>query len=228
MEKTLGIIGGMGPLATVRLFERIVFLSKANSDQENLHIIIDNNSKIPDRTEFILGYGEDPRPELIKTAKMLEGAGADYLIMGCNTAHYFYKDIIKEINIPFINMIEETSKSILKSDDKIKKVGLLATPGTINCGIYHNELAKYGIEVLGPSKESQIYVTDLMYNIKKGIYDNNLDDFYKVIEELKSQGVDLFILGCTELSVAKEMYDLKGNYIDAMEILAKEAIAFSK
>lgn len=228
MEKVLGIIGGMGSLATVKLFEKIVILTDAHSDQENLHIIIDNNSKIPDRTEFILGGLEDPKPELIKSAKRLQKIGVDYLIMGCNTAHYFYNDIIKEIEIPFINMIEETVKEILSLDGRTKEVGLLATSGTINSGIYHKYLSKYGIKVITPSKEKQVFVTELMYNIKKGIYDNKLDDFYKAIHEMKVNGANMFILGCTELSVARDMYNLNGNFVDALEILATRAIEFAK
>lgn len=227
MENTLGIIGGMGPLATVKLFERIVLLTDANSDQENLHILIDNNTKIPDRTEFILGGKEDPKIELIKSAKRLQQMGADYLIMGCNTAHYFYKDIAKEIDIPFINMIEETTKHVLNLNKDITKIGLLATSGTVNCGIYHEYFNKHGVQVITPSEENQIYVMELMYNIKKGIYNNNLNNFYEAIEEMKIQGVELIILGCTELSLAYTMYKLEGNFVDALEILATRAIEFS-
>jgi aspartate racemase len=228
MKKVLGIIGGMGPLATVKLFERIVILTDANSDQENLHILIDNNTKIPDRTEFILGGKDDPKLELIKSAKRLQEMGADYLIMGCNTAHYFYKDIAPEIDIPFINMIEETTKHVLNFNKDIKKVGLLATSGTVNCGIYHEHFNKHGIEIITPSEEKQIYVTEIMYNIKKGIYDNSLSGFYQAIEEIKTQGVELIILGCTELSLAYTMYRLEGNFVDALEVLATRAIKLSE
>ncbi len=228
MEKTLGIIGGMGPLATVKLFEKIVYLTNASSDQENLRIIIDNNTKIPDRVEYILRDGQDPREELIKSAKLLENAGADFLIMGCNTAHYFYEDIVKEINIPFINMIEETVKHISESNREIKKIGLLSTRGTIESKIYHKIFNKYGIECFIPSKEGQTHISDMLRNIKKGIYDNDLRGFYGAMEELKGQGVEYFVFACTELSVAGDLYQIKGNYFDAMEILARKAIEYAK
>ena len=100
MKKTIGIIGGMGPLATAKLFERIVINSGAASDQEHPRVIIDNNTSIPDRTDYILGKGSDPRPELIKTALGLESMGADFLVMPCNTAHYFLDEIETTIGIP--------------------------------------------------------------------------------------------------------------------------------
>jgi aspartate racemase len=102
--KTIGMIGGMGPLATVHLFERIVLRTKAEKDQDHIRIIIDNNTNIQDRTKAILGYGESPVKELVGSAKMLEKSGADFLIMPCNTAHYFIDHIKKNIKIPFINM----------------------------------------------------------------------------------------------------------------------------
>src|SRR5699024_10166329 len=110
--KTLGILGGMGPLATVKLFEKIVSLTHANKDQEHIHTIIDSNINIPHRSRYILGNGDDPLNELIKSAKRLENAGADFLVMPCNTAHYFYDKIVAVMNIPFLNMIEETAKYI--------------------------------------------------------------------------------------------------------------------
>ena len=131
--KTVGIIGGMGPLATVDLFGKIVNLTDAKCDNDHIHILIDNNTYIPDRTSYILGDGENPIDELVKSAKRLKNMGADFLIMPCNTAHYFYNDIINNVSIPFINMIEETANYI--NNKNIKKVGLLSTTGTINVKI---------------------------------------------------------------------------------------------
>lgn len=227
MTKTLGIIGGMGPLATVKLFEMIVLMTKANSDQEHIHILIDNNTGITDRTNYILNsIGEDPRTELIQSAKKLESIGADFLVMPCNTAHHFYKDVSKEVDIPFINMIEETAKYIIDKNNGIKNIGLLATEGTINAKVYDNVFNKYGIDVLKPSKENQKYITDLIYNIKEGI-EPDLDGFYMAMDELRDQGVEVFIAGCTEISVSIDLYNLEGNIVDAMKVLAISAIKYA-
>ena len=227
MNKVLGVIGGMGPLATVKLFDKIVQYTDAKCDQEHLRIIIDNNTFIPDRSAYILADGEDPRGQLINSATLLQKSGAEYLIMPCNTAHYFLDDIVKNTDIPFLNMIEETARYIKVNHEGTIKIGLLATEGTHKAMVYDNVFSKYGLTVISPSEENRRYIMDLIYNIKKGIKQENLEGFYKVIEEMESQDVNLFILGCTELSVALDLYNFKGSYIDAMDILAKKAIEFS-
>lgn len=228
MTKILGILGGMGPLATVKLFENIVLMTKANSDQEHIPILVDNNIFIPDRTDYILDNNSlDPRGELIKSALRLENMGADYLVMPCNTAYYFYDEIVENINIPFLNMIEEAAKYIGENFNGTKKIGLLATEGTIKAKIYDKVFKRYGIEVIKPSPENQIYVTQLIYNIKEDIIEQNLDGFYKAIDELKSQDIEILVAGCTEISVAIDLYDLEGNIIDPMKIIALRAIEFA-
>lgn len=228
MDKVLGIIGGMGPLATVKLFENIVLLTDANSDQEHIHILIDNNTSIPDRTNYILDENsQDPREELVKSALKLEKMGADYLVMPCNTAHNFYDEIVKNINIPFLNMIEETAKYVVENFKEIKRIGLLSTSGTIKAGIYDNVFKSHGIEVIKPSFENQKYIMELIYNIKEGISQNNLDGFYRAMDELQRKDVEIFIAGCTEVSVAIDLYNLKGDIIDPMRILALRAIEFA-
>ncbi len=223
--KTIGIIGGMGPLATVKLFEKIVLNTSASSDQDHPPILIDNNTRIPDRTQFVLGTGRDPRPELIKSAKKLEKMGADFLIMPCNNAHYFYEDIVKEINIPLLSMIEAAVEKV-KTEYKNEKVGILGTDGTIMGKVYQRVLEREKIDYLVPSIEGQREVMKLIYNIKMGIYDNELENLYREFINMKNDGVQVFIIGCTELSVAVDMYEFKEKikYVDALEILAKKAI----
>lgn len=228
MYKTLGIIGGMGPLATVKLFERIVLQTKADSDQEHVHILIDNNTNIADRTGFILDpTKEDPRGELIISAKRLERAGADFLVMPCNTAHNFYQEIKAEVNIPFLNMIGVTLEYIEDKYPEVKKVGLLSTKGTIKAKVYDNIFENSGIDILKPSQENQKYITDLIYNIKEDIPENNLDGVYAAMEEMKEDGAELFIAGCTEISVALDLYNLKGKFVDPVDVLTRRAIEFS-
>ena len=124
MKKTIGIIGGMGPMATVDLMKKVILATDAREDQEHIPILVDNNTNIPDRTAAILGEGEDPLPELLKSADRLTDAGADFLIMGCNTAHYFLPRMMPHLKVPFVNMIEETAAFCAR--EGFKKVGLLA------------------------------------------------------------------------------------------------------
>ena len=225
--KTIGIIGGMGPLATVHLFERIVFRTKADKDQEHIRVIIDSNTNIPDRTKAILCNGENPLKELIKSAQILENSGADFLIMPCNTAHYFIDEIKRYVNIPFINMLEETVKHTYDKYGKDTVVGLMATDGTIKSKIYENYYAKLGIKTVTPV-ETQEKIMKFIYDvIKKGNYNEGTDLLFECADELKKLGATAFLLGCTELSSAQYLYKFEGNYINPMEVLAEQAIIYA-
>jgi len=225
--KTIGIIGGMGPLATVHLFERIVLRTKAEKDQDHIRVLIDSNTNIQDRTKAILGIGESPVKELVNSAKILENSGADFLIMPCNTAHYFIDEIKKNINIPFINMPEETVKYTYDKYGKDALVGIMATDGTIKTKIYENYYAGLGIKTLVPIK-TQGKIMEFIYDvIKKGNYDAGTDLFFECVNELKDLGATAFLLGCTELSSAQYLYKFEGSFINPMEVLAERAIIFA-
>lgn len=129
MKKTIGIIGGMGPLATCDLFHRIIEITDASCDQEHIRVLIDNNTRIPDRTAAILHGGADPVEQMVISARGLQTMGADLLLIPCNTAHYFHKQVSDCVNVPVLHMLEETAK--VASRKGIETVGLLATDGTI-------------------------------------------------------------------------------------------------
>lgn len=224
MKKTIGIIGGMGPLATVTLFDRIVRLSPASTDQEHFRILIDNNTEIPDRTAYILNRGEDPLPHLTESAQLLEKAGADFLIMPCNTAHYFYDGICASIHIPLYHMIRETAGYVAESPSTGASVGLLATEGTVKSGIYNKIFEETGFKIVLPEQNGQKEITDLIYGIKAGRKDIDISQFQAVADGMFRQGCRICLLGCTELSVADEMFELKGNFVDPLTVIAKKAI----
>jgi len=126
-KRVIGILGGMGPAATLALYERILALTSAECDQDHLHVIIDSNPKIPDRTAAILGDGESPLPAMIEGARTLERAGANVLVIPCNTAHHWLADLQKAVSIPIIDMINETASLIAAHRPLLRKIGLLAT-----------------------------------------------------------------------------------------------------
>lgn len=228
MTKIVGMIGGMGPLATVKLFEKIVLLTDAKSDQEHLRILIDNNTSIPDRTDYILQRSSlNPKNQLIESAKKLESIGADFLIMPCNTAHYFYDDLANSVDIPFLNMIEETAKYIDENKDNLMTVGLISTAGTVEAKVYENVFNKYALSIINPSVQSQKKLTELINSVKAGKKYEDIASFNKVIKELNDKGAELIVVGCTELSVAVKLYKLEGNFIDALEILAINTIEYA-
>ncbi|MDI3475745.1 MAG: aspartate racemase [Thermococcaceae archaeon] len=221
-ERVIGILGGMGPLATADLFRRIVEKTPAKRDQDHPRIIIYNNPKIPDRTAFILGNGPDPRPELIASARKLEECGADFIIMPCNTAHFFAETIQRAINIPLVSMIEETAKKIESMG--LRKVGLLATDGTIKGMVYHRALLKRGIHIAVPNKKDQELVMKAIYEgVKAGNLELGRELLLKVAKKLerRSEGI---IAGCTEVSVVLKPEDLTVPLIDPMDVIAERAV----
>lgn len=225
--KTIGIIGGMGPLASAELYRKIVLITEADLDQEHIHIIIDSNTDIPDRTQSIIGAGASPLEELIKSAKKLEQAGADFLIMCCNTAHYYHETIAGEVNIPFLNMLEETVKHIEAKYGKDVVVGLLATDGALRTGIFDEYFRQAGIKAIKPVK-NQKYVMDYVYDgLKKKKFGEGKDKFLEAVQELRENGAQLFLLGCTELSMANDMFGFGEEFIDPVDVLAERAIEFA-
>lgn len=230
MSKTVGILGGMGPKATVDLFNKIVDFTEAESDQENIHILIDNNVSIPDRTSFILGKGENPIAELVETAVRLRNNGAELIIMPCNTAHYFYDKLIEAVEVPFINMIEEVGKYIFNQYGKCK-IGLLATLGTYQGKVYEKYCGKYGIEIVAPSDEGKVKLLNLIYRVKAGERNFSLNYINDILREFRVQNVNVIILGCTELPLVfdplkKELKDLE--FISSTDILAKKTVEIAK
>ena len=226
-KKTIGIIGGMGPLATADLFRKIVTNTNASTDQEHIKILIDNNTDIPDRTEAIINNGKNPLPQMIKSAVSLWAMGAQILVMPCNTAHYFLPEIQKYVDIPILNMIEITGEAIIKRG--IKTVGLLATQGTINSGIYQKVFDKKGIEIVVPGETEQTVINDLIYNgVKAGKKDYDVSAIRDVINSMLDLGAEILVLGCTELPVAMDMYKLDYNVCDPTLELAKAAIRAAK
>jgi aspartate racemase len=224
--KSIGIIGGMGPFATADLFAKIVLMTDAKDDNGHIHVYIDSNTGIPDRTAAILHGGSDPRPELISSAKKLECMGADFLIISCNTAHYYCSDLRNSVSIPIMSMIEETVKEAKRQG--IKTAGLLATDGTLGSGVYTEQLKEGGIAVVEPAGEMQRHVMELIYQgVKAGNSRYDINGFLKVLDELESRGAETLILGCTELPIAFSRYNIHRSVIDPTIVLAKSAILFS-
>jgi len=226
MSGIIGIIGGMGPLATKDLFEKIILNTEAKCDQEHIQVFIDNNINIPDRTKAILRQGEDPLQEMLKSGKRLEALGSDVIIMPCNTAHYFFHELSGQLKVPVINMLEVTAKRAYESG--YRKVGILATDGTIRSGVYAKAMEKYGIDIVVPGEAGQKAVMDIIYKgIKAGKIQVDTAPFLTAIEELQANGAEALVLGCTELPMAFMIYHISNTKtIDPTLELAKAAIRY--
>ncbi len=223
MNKTIGILGGMGPMATCDLMKKIIDHTDAACDQEHIRICVDSNTNIPDRTAAILGQGKDPRPEMIKSAVLLQGMGADVLIVSCNTAHYFLEDVEKCVDIPILHMPRETAKELRRQG--VRTAALLATDGTVQCGLYDQELKTQGIACVHPNAEEQQMIMSLIYDyVKAGKPYPYAEKIRAMQDRLAKQGVERMILGCTELPIAFAQWDTIIPTIDPTDVLAQSAI----
>ncbi len=223
MKKTLGIIGGMGPAATCDLMEKIIALTRAASDQEHIHVIADVNTAIPDRTAAILHGGPDPVPELTKSARRLEAAGADMLLMPCNTAHYFYDDVARAVSVPVLHMPREAAAVLRVAG--VKKAGVLATDGTVRAGVYEKALTEAGVQPLYPSPVMQREVMRLIYEVVKGRSVPLADiPVRAILQDLREQGAEKVVLACTELPIAFAELGLMEGCLDATRALAFAAV----
>lgn len=222
-EGILGVLGGMGPQATNTFYQRIIDRTQAESDQEHLRVLIWSDAKIPDRTAGILGGREEEVfQHLLADAKLLEKAGCTHLAIPCNTSHYFADRLQAQLHIPIIHMIRETVKAIQAAGKKT--VGILATDGTVRTGIYQKELEAAGLTAVTPPEDLQKTVMSIIYDeIKRG-ETGSREKFAEIDAFLRSAGCDCAILGCTELSVYRSLHSLPPYYIDAMEVLAEQAI----
>ena len=226
-KKKMGVIGGMGPLATMDFATKVVRFTEASCDQEHIPMIIDNRIQIPDRTNYILNGTNSPLSELIASATFLEESGAEFLVMPCNTAHYFYNEIKKHIHIPFLHIVEETTKEILKHKDTVHKVALISTTGTYSCGLYQDAFAKQkDVDLLLPDEDGKSLIMDMLYAIKSG-QPKNPDALMKLLDDFMQQGAQDFLLGCTEAPLLFDNYHISYPVFDSSSILAKSAITFA-
>ncbi len=225
-EKILGVLGGVGPLATIYFADLVVKMTDAKTDQEHIAMVILNHSSIPDRTDYILDRTKpNPLPVMINDAKMLQDDNCDYIVIPCNTAHYFYEEIQKSVSVPIINILEETVKYCEQTIPELKCIGVLATEGTVKSQAYQNIIEKHGHRCIVPSDDDQKSLMNIIYNEVKAGEEVDIFEFQRIIGDMKKLGCDAVILGCTELSVIKKDFNLSRNdIVDSMECLARASI----
>ena len=227
MKKSIGILGGMGPLATADLFRKIISLTEAAGDNDHIRVYMDSHAAIPDRTAAILRGGPDPVPFMAESVKKLEGCGADCIIMPCNTAHYFLPRLRPLTEIPFLSILEAAAAAC-KAQFPGLRAGIMATEGTIQAGLYQGALDAAGVAYLLPAAAEQAALMRVIYQgVKAGVPPEAYRaDWEYAAGSMKGRGADFFILGCTELPVAAEEAGLDVPSIDPTAELAKAAIRF--
>lgn len=225
-DKIIGIIGGMGPEATIDLYSKILMATRVKKDQDHFRVIIDSNPKIPDRTKAILGIGESPVDEIIKTGKTLEKIGVDVACLPCITSHYFIEEIQEKLSFPILNALIELDRWIDKHYPEAKNIGVLATTGTIETGLFTKYLK--GINIIYPTTKNQdekvmkaIYGIDGIKSGNKG--DKPLKLLQSASNGLIQNGADLIISGCTEIALVLKPHHISKPLLDPMLIVAESA-----
>ncbi len=221
--KTLGIIGGLGPMASAYLLQLIIEMTDAKTDQDHLDVIVFDRPNVPDRTAHILDPQKpSPLPSMKKTAQTLESLGAGVLCAPCVTSHYFYRQLAESVSVPFLNMVEETTGELRAAGKG--KVGIMATTGTVSTGLFQKSFSENGLEAVLPSEAGQRLVMSLIYDDIKAGKPVDPNKFRAVRDELFGAGCGCIVLGCTELSLVKKTSNLGPEYLDALEVLAKRCV----
>ena len=223
--RVVGVLGGLGPEATLDFFAKILRATGARSDQEHLHLIINNNPRVPDRNEAIAGTGPSPGPQLAAGAAALQRAGADFVVMVCNAAHAFQPEIEAAIDIPFLSIVTETCGETLRRVPDLRRVGVLAASGAVDAGLYQRAFDALGVQTLVPEGEARARFMEALYRIKSG------DKSEAVRAEMRAlalgfieAGAEAIVAGCTEVPLALSDSDLPCPLISSTDVLVARTI----
>lgn len=221
--KKLGVIGGLGPMATALFMKMIIEMTDAGNDQDHIEMIVYNCPQIPDRTKYILEQSkENPAPKLIELGRKLEEEGVSLIAVPCVTASFFYAELTARIKTPIIDIISEVCSYL--TERNIHCAGLMATSGTIASDLFQKAFEASGCTLILPEETDQ---KDVMYIIYENVKANRpveMKRFDRVSEHLKSAGAEVILLGCTELSVVGENYRIGEGCLDIMRLMAKCAV----
>lgn len=228
-KKVVGIIGGMGPEATVDLMARVIEATPASDDIDHIRMVVDNNPEVPSRIKALIEKtGESPLPCLQDMARKLERWGVDILAIPCNTAHFYHAGVQQVVSIPVLDMIELTAQRVIAENPGLKTVGLLASSVVLDLGLYEKRFAEQGVAMMAPSAAKQQAVMAAIRNIKAGITDLEVTDAIQAAAvELAGNGAQTLIVACTELSIISNALQLPDSCYDASQVLAESIVKFA-
>ena len=200
-DEPVGVLGGLGPAATVLFMHRVVELTDADRDQDHVDLLVWQHGSIPDRSAFLLGHGESPEPVLVADAVALERSGARFIAIPCNTAVVWVEQMRAAVSIEVLDTVAETVDAARRAVPGLQRLGVLATDGTLLAGTYAGAAAAAGIDLVTPSPEVQREVMAIVYDGVKAGVPVSRARFDAVVDHLRDQGAEAVALGCTELSV---------------------------
>jgi len=225
--KTIGILGGMGPAATADLFAKLIAATDAKTDQDHFRILIDNNPRIPNRNDALAGRGPSPGPRLAEGARTLERAGADFLVIACNTAHAFQAEIEDAVSIPLISMIDATVDAALEKGGE--RFGVLAADGCRRAQLYDRAFETRGAHSLMLDADTQVEFMELIFKVKAG---NTGADVRRRMEQmatsLNARGAQAIVAACTEVPLVLSSDALAIPVVNSTDALVARAVAFAR
>jgi aspartate racemase len=219
----------MGPEATVDFMAKVIALTPADKDQDHAHMLVDHNPTVPNRQAAILGDGEDPGPELVAMARRLEAAGADFLVIPCNTAYAFEADIIDAVNIPLISIIEESVAAVADRSPGANSVGVLATDGCLRANVYQRVLQRRELDPVVPNDEEMQRLMHVIYQIKSGDKSEQVASaMNELAKALVARGAQAIIAACTEIPLVLDATMLDVPLISSTDVLAERAARIAR
>ena len=226
MEKVVGVIGGMGPEATVDLMARIIRATPALDDVDHIRMVVDNNPKVPSRIKAIVeGSGESPVPELQEMARKLAAWGVDFLVMPCNTAHYYHRDVQQAVSVPLLDMIGLAVEKVVNHLPHVQTVGLMASTAVLNLKLYENALTRHGLTLLTPPPPLQAELMAAIRKIKTSKYGQEVTDALQAAaDHLVQAGAEVLLVACTELSIITGTMQALTPVLDTAQILAEAVV----
>ena len=223
--KTVGVLGGMGPDATVDFMAKVIALTPADKDQDHIHMIVDQNPKVPNRQDAILADGEDPGPVMAEMAQRLESAGAEFLVVPCNSAFGFAGVVAGAVSIPLVSIVEVT----VEACEGFSTVGLLATDGCLQSHVYQDAFAAAGIAAELPDKDELAELMALLNGIKGGYRGERVArGMAALAAALVSRGAEAIIAGCTEIPLVLDEHALAFPLISSTDVLAARTVAIAR
>jgi aspartate racemase len=223
MSKTVGVIGGMGPEATVDFLRRVVAATPAKGDADHIRVLVDNNPRVPSRIAALIdGTGEDPLPVLVAMARGLEKQGADFLVIPCNTAHYYLPKITEAVSIPLLDMVGLSIAQLVALAPKPRRIGMLASPAVQKVGLYAARLRAVGLDAVFPDADGEARMLEIIRAVKaSALTPQHHRDYADIAAVLD---VDAYLIACTELSVIGPPQGLGRPYVDALDVLVAATI----
>ena len=226
--KTAGVLGGMGPDATVDFMSKVIALTNSGRDQDHIHMLVDQDPTVPNRQDAIKSGADLVSPHLAQMAQRLESCGADFLVMVCNTAHVFLEDVHAATKIPFISIIDESVGEIDRICEGATKVGIMATDGCLDTNIYQDAIAASGRTALVPDADNRVKLMSMIHAVKAGDQSDAVRfGMESVARALMDDGAEVLIAGCTEIPIVFDGNDFDVPVVASTDVLARRTVEFA-